>query len=86
MGCTTCMFKMAERETYMALGFQTHEDFEICKDRMNIRAENVAVSGDAMVTVLVKTENVIIPHGTLVVTTNRGRRIFIRVTSGRSVN
>ena len=31
----------------------------------------------------VKTEGVMIPHGILVVTTDRGRRIFIRVKKDR---
>ena len=68
--------------TYVALGFQTREDFEICDKRMRIRPENIVVSWDGMLTVLVKVENVMIPHGTLVVTTDKGRRIFIKVTSG----
>lgn len=42
---------MTEREVYVALGFQTEENFEICKDRMNLKAKNVAVSGDGMITV-----------------------------------
>lgn len=67
---------------YLALSFKTREDFMICKDQMRIDVHNVSVSDDAMITVLVKTENVMIPHGTLVVTTNRGREIFIRVVSG----
>ena len=72
-------------ETYIALGFQNHEDFEICNKRMKIVSKNAAVSGDAMFTVLVKTGNIMIPHRTLVVATNKGRRIFIRITSGKRI-
>ena len=70
---------------YIALGFQNHEDFEICNKRMKIEPDNAAISKDGLFTVLVKTESIMIPHGTLVVTTNNGRRIFIRVTSGTKV-
>ena len=72
-------------ETYIALGFQNHEDFEICNKRMKIECKNAAVSEDGMFTVLVKTGNIMIPHGTLVVATNKGRRIFIRITSGKRI-
>ena len=71
---------------YVALGFQNHEDFEVCNKRMKIEPDNAAISEDGMFTVLVKTESIMIPHGTLVVTTNKGRRIFIRVTSGKKVD
>lgn len=69
-------------DAYVALGFQNHDDFEVCNQRMNIKPDNAAISEDGMFTVLIKTEKIMIPHGTLVVTTDRGRRIFIRVTSG----
>lgn len=40
---------------YVALGFQNHEDFEICNKRMKIEPDNAAISEDGMFTVLVKT-------------------------------
>ena len=67
-------------EKYMALSFQTAEDFEICDGRMNVPSRNIVIAQDGMITVLLKTETVMIPHGTLVVTTDRGRRIFVRGT------
>jgi hypothetical protein len=73
-------------EPYVALSFQTPEDFEICNLRMNVPSKNIAIAQDGMITVLVKTETVLFPHGTLVITTNRGRRIFVRVVSGRKIN
>ena len=77
--------KRAHMAAYVALGFQSHEEFEVCNRRMMIELGNVAISEDGMFTVLVKTEGVMIPHGTLVVATDRGRRIFIRVTSGKKI-
>ena len=67
---------------YVALGFQSYEDFEICNSIMNIQPGDTATSSDGMFTVLVGVERILIPHGTLMVTTDKGRRIFIRVTSG----
>jgi hypothetical protein len=67
---------------YVALGFQNHEDFEVCNSIMNIQPGDTATSSDGMFTVLVRVERILIPHGTLMVTTDKGKRIFIRVTSG----
>ena len=53
---------------------------------MKIEPDNAAISEDGMFTVLVKTESIMISHGTLVVTTDKGKRIFIRVTSGKKVD
>jgi len=68
-------------EAYTALIFNNHEDFEIYKKAVNLKPENIALSKDLLVTVMIKTE-LIIPSGSLIVKTSDGREITIKVSSG----
>ncbi len=67
---------------YTALCFKNKEDFEICNHLMQAGSSDTAACSDGSLVVLVKTEGPLIPHGVLAVTTNRGRKIFVRITSG----
>ena len=68
--------------TYTALCFDSKKDFEICNQLMRARSEDAVACSDGKFAVLVKTKGPLIPHGVLTVTTNTGRKIFVRVTSG----
>ena len=71
-----------EGEKYMVLGFRSHSDFEVCNTLMKVSVEDVGTSADGLFVVIVKTNNILVPHGTLAVKTTRGREVSIRVTSG----
>lgn len=64
-----------------ALSFRSYEDFEICNKYIDVKPGETATSSDGMFTVMIKTERRM-PPGTLVVTDDDGRRIFVRVISG----
>lgn len=64
-----------------ALSFRSYEDFEACNEYIEVQPGETATSSDGMFTVIIKTERRM-PPGTLVVTTEKGRRIFVRVISG----
>lgn len=64
-----------------ALSFRSYEDFEACNEYIEVQPGETATSSDGMFTVIIKTERRM-PPGTLVVTTEEGRRIFVRVISG----
>lgn len=64
-----------------ALSFRSYEDFEICNKYIDVKPGETATSSDGMFTVMIKTERRM-PPGTLVVTEDDGRRIFVRVVSG----
>lgn len=68
--------------SYVALCFDSIEDFALCNKLMQARSEDTAACSDGSIAVLVKVDRIIIPHGTLAVLTSRGRKIFVRVTSG----
>ena len=70
---------------YIALGFRSHEDFELCRKVMNIKMGDTGTSVDGLFTVLIETVRILVPDGVLVHTCEDGRRIFIRVTSGTTV-
>ena len=71
--------------SYVALCFRSLKDFEVCNELMKVQSTNTATSSDGMIAVLVKTDKVLIPHGVLTVTTNTGRKIFVKVTSGKEM-
>ena len=64
-----------------ALSFQSYEDFEICNKTMNIKPGDTATSSDGMFTVMIPTER-LIPSGTLMVTADNGKKVFVRLISG----
>lgn len=68
--------------TYTALCFNNKADFQTCNQFMRAQSTDAAACSDGTVAVLVKTEGPLIPHGVLTVTTNTGRKIFVRVISG----
>lgn len=72
--------------TYTALCFNNKTDFQICNKFMRAQSTDAAACSDGTFAVLVKTEGPIIPHGVLTVTTNTGRKIFVRVTSGTEIS
>lgn len=67
---------------YAALCFSNKKDFEICNQLMQAQSGDTAACSDGTLAVLVKTDRILIPHGILTVTTNTGRKIFVRVASG----
>jgi hypothetical protein len=71
-----------DNEKYMVLGFRNHEDFEICNQIMKVSIGDVGTSADGLFVVIVKTDRILIPHGTLIIKTTKGRSISVRVTSG----
>ena len=64
-----------------ALSFRSYKDFEICNKYIDVRPGETATSSDGMFTVMIKTERRM-PPGTLVVTEDDGKRVFVRVISG----
>lgn len=68
-------------ENVAALSFNSYDDFEACNEYIQVRIGETATSSDGMFTVIIKTERRM-PPGTLVVTTDNGKRIFVRVVSG----
>jgi len=70
-----------DMEAYTALIFNSHEDFEMYKQKVNLKPENIALSENLLVTVLIKTE-LLIPSGLLTVKTSNGGEITIQVSSG----
>ena len=67
---------------FAALSFQSYKDFEVCNEIMKVRPGDTATSSDGMFTVMIKTEGVTLPSGTLMVTANDGRKVFVRIISG----
>ena len=72
-------------DAYVMLIFKNEQDFFYCDRRMKITKEHVALNQDGDISVLVKTENIRLPQGTLIVKTESGRSIHIRVASGYKV-
>ncbi len=64
-----------------ALSFRSYADFEVCNKYIEVQPGETATSFDGMFTVMIKTERRM-PPGTLVVTTNEGKSIFVRVVTG----
>lgn len=64
-----------------ALSFRSYQDFEICNKYIDVKPGETATSSDGMFTVMIKTERRM-PPGTLVVTDDDGKRVFVRVISG----
>ncbi len=69
-------------EAYVALIFNSQQDFAYCDKRMKITSNHVAINQEGYISVLVKTENIKLPQGTLIVKTESGRNIHVRVASG----
>ena len=72
-------------EAYVILIFKNEQDFVYCDRRMRITKEHVALNQDGDISVLVKTENIRLPQGTLTVKAESGRSIDIRIASGYRV-
>lgn len=66
----------------MVMTFKSKEDFEVCNKFMNAGLGNLGVSSEGSISVLVSTENILVPYGTLAVKTHSGKEIQIKVTSG----
>lgn len=66
---------------FAALSFRNYEDFELCNKTMDIKPGDTATSSDGMFTVMIKTDR-LFPSGTLMITTDNGRKVFVRVISG----
>ena len=61
-----------------ALSFRSYQDFEICNKYIDVKPGETATSSDGMFTVMIKTERRM-PPGTLVVTEDDGKRVFVSV-------
>lgn len=69
-------------DAYVVLVFKNKDDFFYCDNRMRITSEHVALNQDGYISVLVRTENIRLPQGTLIIETESGRKISIQVSSG----
>ena len=49
---------------------------------MDAQPSSTFITSDGLLAVLIKTEDVLIPHGNLAVTTSYGRKVFVKVISG----
>ena len=72
-------------EAYVALIFKSQEDFLYCNNRMQIDSSHAAVNQEGYITVLVRTDTVRLPQGTLTVKTESGRNIRVQISSGFKV-
>lgn len=69
-------------DAYVVLIFKNEQDFFYCDKRMQIKSEHVALNQDGDISVLIKTENIRLPQGTLNVLTESRRNICVKITSG----
>ena len=70
----------------VVLVFNNEHDFAYCDKRMQITSEHVALNQDGYISVVVRTEDIRLPQGTLIVRTESGRDISIQVSSGKLKN
>ena len=70
-----------EMAACVILVFNNGHDFAYCDKRMQITSERVVLNQDGYISVVVKTENIRLPQGTLIVRTESGRDINIQVLS-----
>ncbi len=73
-------------EAYVVLVFKNEQNFFDCDNRMQITSEHVALNQDGYISVFVRTENIRLPIGTLIVRTESGRDINVQVSSGFKIN
>ncbi len=67
---------------YMVLSFKNHNDFEVCNKLMKVNVCDIGTSANGLFVVIVKTDNILVPHGNLSIKTTEGRQISVRITSG----
>jgi hypothetical protein len=60
---------MHQMAAYVVLVFNDEHDFVYCNKRMRITSEHVALNQDGYISVLVRTEDIRLPQGTLIVRT-----------------